>query len=98
MISSVSSVTNAALCLKLVAVSNSDGTAERGLEAVGLTRFLHGVVDSHEVGVAKPDPAIFDHALALAGCERSRVLHVGDMVFADVVGAMPDSNAASLFS
>jgi FMN phosphatase YigB (HAD superfamily) len=51
------------------------------------------IVDSHVVGVAKPDPAIFDHALAhFAEFERSRIAYVGDSVTMDVAS----SSAAGL--
>ena len=43
------------------------------------------VVDSHVVGVAKPDPAIFEHAAVhFPGVERSRIAYVGDSVTMDV--------------
>lgn len=43
------------------------------------------IVDSHIVGVAKPDPAIFDHALPhFAEFERSRIAYVGDSVTMDI--------------
>ena len=46
------------------------------------------VVDSHVVGVAKPDPRIFDHALAhFAEFDRSRIVYVGDSVKMDIGGA-----------
>ena len=46
------------------------------------------IVDSHVVGVAKPDPAIFDHALAhFAGFARERIAYVGDSVTMDVGAA-----------
>ena len=46
------------------------------------------IVDSHVVGVAKPDPAIFDHALVhFAEFERSRIAYVGDSVTMDIVAA-----------
>ena len=46
------------------------------------------IVDSHVVGVAKPDPAIFDHALVhFAEFERSRIAYVGDSVTMDVGAA-----------
>ena len=46
------------------------------------------VVDSHVVGVAKPDPAIFAHALPLIGLEASeRIAYVGDTVLYDVRAA-----------
>jgi putative hydrolase of the HAD superfamily len=46
------------------------------------------IVDSHDVGVAKPDPAIFDHALAhLPGLDRSRIAYVGDSVTMDIASS-----------
>ena len=46
------------------------------------------IVDSHVVGVAKPDPAIFDHALLhFAEFDRSRIAYVGDSVTMDVGAA-----------
>jgi len=46
------------------------------------------VVDSHLVGVAKPDPAIFDHALPFfEGIDRSRIGYVGDSVTMDIGAA-----------
>ena len=46
------------------------------------------VIDSTVVGVAKPDPAIFDHALPFFdGVERSRIAYVGDSVTMDVGAA-----------
>ena len=73
--------------LRLAVVSNSDGSAERSLSATGLRSHLERVIDSAIVGVEKPDPAIFAHALTAMGCRPERTLHVGDMYFADVVGA-----------
>ena len=46
------------------------------------------VVDSYVVGVAKPDPAIFEPALSALGLSASsRVAYVGDTVFYDVRAA-----------
>ena len=46
------------------------------------------VVDSEVVGVAKPDPAVFEFALpAFSEFERSRIAYVGDSVTMDVEGA-----------
>ncbi len=51
------------------------------------------IVDSHVVGVAKPDPAIFDHALPhFAEFDRSRIAYVGDSVTMDIAS----SSAAGL--
>jgi putative hydrolase of the HAD superfamily len=73
--------------LRLVVVSNSDGTVEEGLATIGLRTLLDGVVDSAVVGAEKPDPAIFRHALELAGTRPERALHVGDLHAVDVLGA-----------
>ena len=77
----------AAMGLKMIVVSNSDGTVEQLMYESGLRPFFDAVVDSHVVGYAKPDPRIFEHALALSGSDASRTLHVGDMYYADIVGA-----------
>jgi FMN phosphatase YigB (HAD superfamily) len=46
------------------------------------------VIDSHVVGIAKPDPAIFDHALVhFEGIERHRIAYIGDSVTMDVEGS-----------
>ena len=75
------------LGLRLVVVSNSDGSVERGLAEVGLRGYLDAVVDSALVGFEKPDPRIFAHALAASGARRETTLHVGDLYAADVAGA-----------
>ena len=76
-----------ALGLQLVVVSNSDGSVERALGELGLTSRLAAVFDSAIVGYEKPDPKIFEHALAESGAERNRTVHVGDMYYQDVEGA-----------
>ena len=73
--------------LTLAVVSNSDGTCARSLEEAGLLRFLSFVIDSAEVGVEKPDPRIFEIALARGGADPRRTLHIGDLYHADVTGA-----------
>jgi FMN phosphatase YigB (HAD superfamily) len=75
-------------------VSNASGQIEamlrRSVCQVGSGE--HGamrvIVDSHVVGVAKPDPTIFDHALpAFAEFDRRRIAYVGDSVTMDVGAA-----------
>ncbi len=73
--------------LPLIAVSNSDGSAESVLAAAGLRELFDAVIDSHHVGFAKPDPRIFDAARAVLGVSADTVVHVGDQYDADVVGA-----------
>jgi len=52
------------------------------------------VVFSQDVGVEKPDPAIFAAACAKAGCQTHELMHVGDSLDSDVAGA----NAAGAVS
>jgi putative hydrolase of the HAD superfamily len=71
----------------LVVVSNWDASLHDRLAETGLAPLLDGAVASAELGVAKPDPAIFVHALALAGAAPGDSWHVGDTPEADVAGA-----------
>src|SRR4030042_1701355 len=73
--------------LKLVVVSNSNGTVEEILNKVGLGRYFSMVVDSHLVGFEKPDPRLFYHALKLSEADPETTIHIGDMYHVDVVGA-----------
>ena len=66
-------------------VSNGDCSLGRSLEKAGL-RF-EVVVDSATTGSAKPDPAIFRHALGRLGVAAGRALHVGDDPANDLGGA-----------
>lgn len=73
--------------LKLVCVSNWDISLGEVLERCGLLDSLDGVVSSAEAGARKPEPATFERALQIAGCEPGAALHVGDTVEEDVAGA-----------
>jgi putative hydrolase of the HAD superfamily len=73
---------------RLVVVSNWDVSLHEVLAQTGLTPLLDGAISSAEAGAAKPAPAIFERALALAGgVAPAAAVHVGDDVGADVVGA-----------
>jgi putative hydrolase of the HAD superfamily len=73
--------------LSLVAVSNWDCSLSAVLERCGLGEMLDGAVSSAAAGARKPDPAIFEPALELAGCTPAEALHVGDTPEEDVEGA-----------
>ena len=77
----------AALGLRACCVSNSDGRAELHLETFGVREGLEFVVDSQLVGVEKPDPRIFDIALAKLGLSAARTVYVGDIRSVDEAGA-----------
>lgn len=72
---------------RVVVVSNWDVSLHEVLERIGLAPLLHAVVTSAGIGAAKPAPAIFHHALALADAEPQDAIHVGDSVEEDVRGA-----------
>ncbi len=58
------------------------------LERSTIGGYFDAVIVSEEVGAAKPDPAIFDVALARMGRPaREQVLMVGDSLTSDVAGA-----------
>ncbi len=85
----------AAAGVPLGVVSNASGQIEAVLRRSGVCQVGPGdgvevrcVIDSHVVGVAKPDPAIFGHAAAhFPGVPADRIAYVGDSVIMDVGGA-----------
>ena len=72
--------------LKLAVVSNFDGRLPTLLAELGLAAWLDAVVISSSAGAAKPDPALFQQALAALHLEAHQVWHVGDSPD-DVAGA-----------
>jgi putative hydrolase of the HAD superfamily len=81
---------------RLAVVSNAEGLVARDLERAGYSPWLETIVDSHLVGVAKPDPAIFHIALKALGVEAQRAVFVGDLPAVDVAGAQAAGLAAIL--
>lgn len=73
--------------LRLVVVSNSNGTVERILTRLGLQHYFKRIVDSHLVGFEKPDPRLFYHAMDISGAEPESSIHIGDLYHVDVIGA-----------
>jgi YjjG family noncanonical pyrimidine nucleotidase len=71
-------------------VTNGDGTTQRArLAGSKLAPCFRALAISNELGIAKPDPRIFHHALReLAVPATARVLMVGDNLRADVGGAL----------
>ena len=72
---------------RLGVVSNADGRVRRLLEHVGLLVYLEIVVDSAEVGIEKPDPAIFLAATERLGLAPAESAYVGDIYEIDIQGA-----------
>jgi putative hydrolase of the HAD superfamily len=71
----------------VIVVSNWDASLPAALDSTGLSPLVDAVLTSATVGAAKPDPAIFERALAVAGVAAADALHVGDSLAEDVEGA-----------
>jgi HAD superfamily hydrolase (TIGR01509 family) len=69
---------------RMAVVSNGCGNAARICEDLGYAPMLTDVIDSHVVGFAKPDPAIFRYTLRLLGAQAERAGLVGDTLDRDM--------------
>ena len=91
----------AGLGIPIGIVSNSDGSVQDALRSLGVCYAADPaqpvtdgvevgvVIDSHVVGVAKPDPEIFRIALEALGVPAGQdVVHIGDSLRYDVTGAL----------
>jgi len=72
-----------------VGIVTNNPTAQQvaKLRFCGLTPYVDFMVTSEDAGVPKPDRAIFDRALSLAGCSPSQAVVIGDSWHYDVLGA-----------
>lgn len=68
-------------------LSNSEGRLAELIEEIGWSPPFTAIVDSGRVGVAKPEPGIFEHAARALGVAVGEVVHVGDSRSADIDGA-----------
>ncbi|HWS28369.1 MAG TPA: HAD family hydrolase [Xanthomonadales bacterium] len=68
----------------LVSLTNGNACLDR----VGLAHLFRAQITARGFGAAKPDPAIFHAACALAGSTPGETLHVGDHPEQDVLGAL----------
>jgi FMN hydrolase / 5-amino-6-(5-phospho-D-ribitylamino)uracil phosphatase len=73
------------IAAKLPVAALSNGNAD--LVAIGLDHHFAFQLGSREHGAAKPDASIFLAACERLGCAPQEVLHVGDHIEADVLGA-----------
>ncbi|MCK5895433.1 MAG: HAD family hydrolase [Cocleimonas sp.] len=64
----------------------SNGNAD--IHHMGIGHYFDFSVDIVAVGVAKPDPKTFHHAVQLAHCKAGEILHIGDHPQIDVLGAL----------
>jgi putative hydrolase of the HAD superfamily len=78
-------------------ISNSNGSVGLALERAGLAAHLDFIIDSTVVGIAKPDPRVFQLGLRAAGAAADEAVCVGDSYFVDVLGARQVGMGAVLF-
>ncbi len=67
------------------------------LERCGFLEHLSSVSFSDEVGAAKPQAAVFDHAVAGLDVAPAELLHIGDLEPTDIKGAQSFGARAALF-
>ncbi|MDO6763812.1 HAD family hydrolase [Agarivorans sp. 1_MG-2023] len=73
---------------RLALVSNGpEDMQQRKVKAAGLTHYFEFVLTAEAAGSAKPDPAIFDKALAMAKLSAKDCCYVGDNFKNDAQGA-----------
>ncbi|MEZ4502511.1 MAG: HAD family hydrolase [Dehalococcoidia bacterium] len=83
---------------RLAIVSNGDGPEQRKkIAPLGLDADFPIVCISGELGVRKPEAAIFERALEALDVPPSRAIHIGDDVHADVDGALDAGLAAAVW-
>ncbi|MGG6267297.1 HAD-IA family hydrolase [Leptolyngbya sp. AN03gr2] len=75
------------LNIPLGVLSNFDSRLYRVLRALDLADYFDSVTISTEAGVAKPDPKIFEIALAKHHCEPENAWHIGDSMQEDYQAA-----------
>jgi putative hydrolase of the HAD superfamily len=74
--------------VRLGVISNGPSDLQRyKLKLFDLEANFDPIVISGEIGIAKPDPAIFRYALEQAGVSAGEALYVGDSPVYDIVGA-----------
>ena len=69
----------------------SNGFKESSELKIGNTNiggYFQNIIISEVIGVNKPDPAIFEHALNLADADKNESLMIGDSLEADIYGAL----------
>ncbi len=69
---------------KLGIIANQSLGLQSRLEQFGILQYFTVIVSSADVGVAKPDKAIFEIALKKCGCKANRTTMVGDRLDNDI--------------
>lgn len=73
--------------IRLGIVSNAEGQVADDAKRFGLAPYFDVIIDSHLVGVAKPDPRIFRIAMEQMDIGPDETLYAGDIYSIDMLGA-----------
>lgn len=65
---------------------------------LGLAGYIDAFVSSADLGIGKPNPAIYRHALECVGVAAEEALFVGDRVDTDIAGAIASGIGAVLIA
>lgn len=68
------------------------------MELSSLNSYFKNVIISEDVGVNKPNKAIFEHALQRAGASKEESIMIGDSLEADITGALNFGMKAIFFN
>lgn len=58
------------------------------MESSKILHYFDAIITSESVGVKKPNPKVFHHALKVAGAKQENSIMIGDSIEADVLGAI----------
>jgi len=72
---------------RMSVISNSDGRTYQVFYDLGMAHYFERIFDSKTLGFEKPDPAIFRAALHALHLSPAHALYIGDIFYADVIGA-----------
>lgn len=72
---------------RLGIIANQSPRLTARLRSQHMAQYFHIVLGSGDVGLSKPDPEIFQHALMLSGCLKGQAVMIGDSTGNDIVPA-----------
>ncbi|PQJ74985.1 YjjG family noncanonical pyrimidine nucleotidase [Polaribacter gangjinensis] len=58
------------------------------MQSSNIHHYFDKIITSESVGVKKPNPKVFEHALAIANATKDNSIMIGDSVEADIEGAL----------
>ena len=74
---------------KLHIITNGFKEVQHGkLNSANINHYFNTVTNSEMVGVKKPNPKIFNHALEIAKAKPEESIMIGDNLEADIMGAL----------